>query len=73
MNPLYQMYNPQPVNPFAAFQQAMANPPAFVMQKFPDIPQEIANDPAQILGYLQRTRGIPDQRIQQMRQMFGIR
>ena len=46
--------------------QAMRNPVAFVRQAFPDIPDNIQNDPGQILGYLQQTRGISDQQIQQI-------
>lgn len=51
--------------------QAMKNPAAFVKQHFPDIPNEIANDPNKILGYLQQTRGLTDQQIQQAQQMVG--
>ena len=39
--------------------QAMQNPAQFVKQLFPDIPDEIMNDPAQIRQYLQKTRGFP--------------
>lgn len=46
--------------------QAMQNPAAFVKNAFPDIPDEIQNDPNQILGYLQRTRGITNQDIQNL-------
>lgn len=46
--------------------QAMQNPAAFVKQAFPDIPEGIQNDPSQILQYLQQTRGITDQQIQQI-------
>lgn len=45
--------------------QAMQNPAAFVKQNIPNLPQEIANDPNQILQYLQRTYGITNQQIQQ--------
>lgn len=48
--------------------QAMQNPAAFVKQHFPDIPSEIQNNPNQILGYLQRTRGISNQDIQKAQQ-----
>lgn len=44
--------------------QAMQNPAAFVKQAFPDIPDQISNNPHQILQYLQQTRGITDQQIQ---------
>ena len=80
MNPLYQMLNqqPQPVqqaqmpanNPMQ-FLQAMQNPAAFVRQRFPDIPDSIANNPVQILNYLQQTRGITNQQIQQLYRMYG--
>ena len=46
--------------------QVMQNPAAFVKNAFPDIPDEIQNDPNQILGYLQRTRGITNQDIQNL-------
>jgi len=61
-------------NPFQKMQyimQAMNNPSAFVKQHFPDIPDNIQNDPNQILGYLKQTRGITDQQIQQIFGMFG--
>lgn len=51
--------------------QAMNNPMMIVKQKFPDIPDSIMNDPNQILDYLQRTRGIPMQDVQQLMGMFG--
>ena len=43
--------------------QAMKNPAGFVKQAFPDIPNEIQNDPNQILQYLQRTRNISNEQI----------
>lgn len=70
---------PQPTNAMSPFQrigmirQAMANPAAFVKQQFPDIPDQIANDPNQILNYLQQTRGISNQQIQQLYGMYGGR
>lgn len=45
--------------------QAMQNPAAFVRQAMPDIPAEIANDPNRILQYMQQTRGITNEQIQQ--------
>lgn len=86
MNPLYesirgmsggvpqQVYPPSFNNPMQKMNyilQAMKNPAAFVKQHFPDIPNEIANDPNKILGYLQQTRGLTDQQIQQAQQMVG--
>ena len=87
MNPLYQQLmgappqpqmsgGPQFQNPIQKMQyimQAMTNPAAFVKQSFPDIPQNIQNDPNQILRYLQQTRGISDQQIQQVYNMYGRR
>lgn len=80
MNPLYNMImsnamnqsqaiNPQTMNPVQKMQyimQAMTNPAAFVKQHFPDIPNQIQNDPNQILSYLQRTRNISNQQIQDL-------
>lgn len=82
MNPLYSMLMgggnaprqaPQqmqmPMNPIQktnAIMQAMRNPSAFVRQMIPDLPPEIANDSAQVLRYLQRTRGISDEQIRQI-------
>ena len=48
--------------------QAMQNPAAFVRQRFPDIPEQIQNNPAQIMNYLRQTRGISDQQMQQVTQ-----
>lgn len=66
MNPLNQQ---RPMNPMQKFQymmQAMRNPAAFVRQAFPDIPAEIQNNPDQILQYLQQTRHISNQQIQNL-------
>ena len=84
MNPLYQQLMggmPQqamrstpmfqnPMQKMAYMMRAMQNPAAFVKNAFPDIPNEIQNDPIQILGYLQRTRGITDQDIKNVTQQF---
>lgn len=37
--------------------QAMSNPVAFVQEQFPDVPENIRNNPNDILNYLQQTRG----------------
>ena len=84
MNPLYQqimggMMQQQPMpsnmmNPFQRFnmiRQAMVNPAMLIKQKFPDIPDQIMNDPNQILNYLQQTRGITNQDIQQLTSQYG--
>jgi len=52
---------------------AMMNPAAFVKQQFPDVPENIQNNPNEILSYLQKTRGISDQQIQQLTGMYGRR
>lgn len=69
-----QMYSPQ--NPLQRAQyvmNAVNNPAVFVKQQFPDIPENIQNNPNEILAYLQRTRGISDQQIQQLFGMYGRR
>ncbi len=60
MNPLYEMFNGG-MNRVA---QAMQNPAEFVCNAFPDIPPYMRNDPNQILRYLQQTRNISNQQIQ---------
>ena len=82
MNPLYSMLMSQQYaqpeqsqQPFAfmnPFQKAnyvmrtLRDPASFVKQQFPDIPSDIANDPNQILQYLQRTRNISNEQISQL-------
>lgn len=80
MNPLYNMImsgqmgqsqavSPQAMNPAQKMQyimQAMTNPAAFVKQHFPDIPAQIQNNPTQILQYLQQTRHISNDQIQNL-------
>lgn len=62
-NPLFNMIGAyQKVN---QIMQTMQNPAAFVKQQFPDIPDNIMNDPNQILQYLQQTRNISNEQIQQ--------
>lgn len=46
--------------------QAMKNPAAFVRQAIPDLPPEISHDPNKILQYLQQTRGISNEQIQEV-------
>lgn len=68
-NPLYNMYAQPVMNPMQKmnmFMQAISNPAAFVRQKFPDIPNEISNNPMQIMQYLQQSRGISDSQMQQI-------
>lgn len=56
-----------PFQKFNMIRQIMVNPGAFIKQRFPDIPDQIMNDPNQILNYLQQTRGITNQDIQNVR------
>ena len=60
-----------PMQKMQYIMNAMANPAAFVKQQFPDIPENIQYNPNEILRYLQRTRGISDQQIQQISGMQG--
>lgn len=58
-----------PVQKMQYIMQAMSNPAAFVKQHFPDIPNQIANDPNQIFNYLQQTRNpVSNDMVQQARQ-----
>ena len=85
MNPLFQQLvggmaqnqqvpAPNMMNPLQRInfiRQAMTNPAAFIKQRFPDIQDQMMNDPNQILNYLQSTRGISNQQIQQLKNQFG--
>ena len=53
-----------PIQKMQYIMQAMTNPAAFMKQNFPDIPDEIANDPNRVFGYLQQTRNISDSQMQ---------
>lgn len=55
-----------PIQKANALMQAMQNPAAFVKQAIPDIPAEIQNNPTQILQYLQQTRHITNNQIQNL-------
>lgn len=58
-----------PMNPMMMGQQvmsAMNNPWAFLKQKWPDIPDEYANNPAMIMQYIQQTRNVSNQDIQNL-------
>lgn len=58
------------MNPFQQMnmiRQAMTNPAGFLKQRFPDIPDEIMQNPNQIFNYLQQTRGqISNEEIQRI-------
>lgn len=67
-----QMPNQNPMQMMANVMRAMMNPAAFVKQYFPDIPDNIQNDPNQVFNYLQQTRPqVTGQQIQQAQQTAG--
>ena len=86
-NPLYErmmqsgmggvpMASPVPQSPMQRMgevMQAMSNPQQYLKSRFPDIPDNISNNPAQILQYLQRTRGISNQEIDNLMNQIGVR
>ena len=57
-------------NPMQIIMNAMANPSAFVKEQFPDVPDNIRNDPNAVLNYLKQTRG--NKFAQQMQQISGM-
>ena len=81
MNNWYNRINPQPQQPRVQFNnpmqqaqyiaQAMRNPIAFVQEQFPDVPENVRNNPNAVLQYLSQTRG--NKFIQQMQQVSGMR
>lgn len=63
-----------PIQKMQYFMKAMTNPAAFMKERYPDIPDAIMNDPNRIMQYLQQTRGISNEQIQQeMNQMPNFR
>ena len=50
---------------------AMRDPVAFVREQFPDVPENIRNNPDAVLQYLTQTRG--NQFAQQVQQISGMR
>ena len=56
--------NMNPMQKMQRVMQAMQNPAAFVKQVFPDIPDSIQNDSSRVLQYLQQTRNISNEQIQ---------
>ena len=48
---------------------AMKNPVAFVSEQFPDVPENIRNNPNAVLNYLSQTRG--SKFVHQMQQVSG--
>lgn len=70
-NPVPQMPPMNPVQRFNAVMQAMNNPVMILYQKFPDIPRSMANDPNQIMQYLQKTRNISNEQLNQLSQFIS--
>ena len=64
---------PRTPQPQMNFMQALMNPVAFVRQVCPDVPENIINDPDQVLSYLMNTRGISQNYIQQLINMMPRR
>ena len=63
---------PNPMQFMVNLMKAMMNPAAFVKQNFPDIPDNIQNDPNQVFNYLQQTRPqVSDQQIREAQQTAG--
>ena len=48
MNPMQQIQH---------IMNAMRNPAAFVQEQFPDVPENLRNNPDAVLNYLAQTRG----------------
>lgn len=74
--PTVQKPSSQPIrfqNPIQQMQyimNAMRNPVVFVSEQFPDVPENIRNNPDAVLNYLSQTRG--NKFIQQMQQVSGM-
>ncbi len=59
-----------PIQKAMYIMRAMTNPAAFVKEQFPDIPDGIANDPIQVRNYIQQSRGISNEQIQQIMNQY---
>ena len=46
-----------PVQQAQYIMNAIRNPAAFIQEQFPDVPEDIRNNPNDVLNYLQKTRG----------------
>ena len=57
IKPVTQLKFQNPSQKASYIMQAMSNPVAFVQEQFPDVPENIRNNPNDILNYLQQTRG----------------
>ena len=59
-----------PVQKMQYVMQAMTNPAQFMKEKFPDIPENIMYDPNKVMSYLQQTRGISNEQVNQVVQQM---
>ena len=60
-----------PMQKMQYIMQAMTNPAGFMKQHFPDIPDEIMNNPGAIMQYMQQTRGqMPQSEVQKAMGMY---
>ena len=66
MNPLFIMNQAQQM------MQNM-NPQALIQRFLPNVPQQIRNDPNQIISWLQQTGRVTPEMMQQAQQMMGRR
>lgn len=69
MQPAPMSQGPRFMNPMQKMNyvmNAMTNPQQYVFKAFPDVPENLRNDPNAIFSYLQRTRGITEQDVQQI-------
>lgn len=78
MTPLAQFMNRMPpvnqmMQRLAMINQAMQNPMVVIKDRFPDIPDQYANNPDAMLSYLQQTRGITNQDLQQLYNTYRMR
>lgn len=62
----------QQVQNLMAAWQSMHNPAAFVKWQFPDVPNEIAGDASKVLAYLQQTRNISNEQLNQFASQFQL-
>ena len=46
-----------PVQQAQYIMNAIRNPAVFIQEQFPDVPEDIRNNPNDVLNYLQKTRG----------------
>lgn len=57
VQPVQQTRFQNPIQQANYIMQAMKNPAAFIQEQFPDVPENIRNNPNDVLNYLQQTRG----------------